>query len=166
MPPKDALYDLPAPVELMLDDEDSSSSQLPDTTTVTPLPVVGGGGEPAKDTATTRTVPPRLRHCRVSFATEEQNQVYDIDTNYTVEQKEQLWYTNAEFLAMVQDAGYKIATHLPSPPAAVPPRRIRSSQPVQTSWWIKSLWVGTVFMGLLATATALTSDSSSKRAGR
>lgn len=166
MPPHDALYDLPAPVELVLEDVERQR-QVPDETSPMPSAALGEVSSPAKDT----TTPTARRHCRISFS-EAHNQVHEIDACYTQDEKEQLWYTNQEFYDMVIQAGYKMppqATPSSSPPP-VKPRRTRSAQQyiqsssTSSSWFVKSLWIGTLVVGVLATTSAL--NGSSKREGR
>ena len=98
---------------------------------------------------------PRVRFC------DKPVQVHEID-RLTANQKQTLWYNHGDYRAMMQDAGVVPAASS-SAAAAASPRR-----PLPPKWIVRSLWIGSILMGALATSTTLvlgesSSSSASKR---
>lgn len=148
MPPHDALFEpLPTSVELVL--EENVSLQRDND-----LPLRSGEAS-EKPSA----------ELRVSFATE-RNQVVEIDSVVSQDIRERLWYRDSEYLLMMQDAGMtlpssqkrSVTVSRQGRPAAV------ASPPLPCSKWVvRSLWIGSFVMGVLATSTFAGSESRRSR---
>ena len=143
MPPHEVTFfhdddELPLPVAW-----DRKTASLVDTTAPTP----GETNVTGKANGITS-----VSHCkrRVRFA-ESSPQVRVIHLELTEQQKEELWYTAKEYHAFLQEAGL------------IPPTRRASPLP-KTTWIVRTLWIGSLVMGVLATTTF--SGSESKRETR
>lgn len=79
--------------------------------------------------------------------------VYEIE-RVTSHQKQTLWYTHDDYYAMMHEAG------------VVPVQRSPFSTSTgtrTTKWLVRSLWIGSIVMGVLATSTSLIMGGASKR---
>lgn len=159
MPPYSSLFDLPGPVELVLDDDVLASV----VSLGEPTSPINKGNNNQKTKGVAAAV-------RVHFALE-RNEIYELPSMDICEVENDLWYTEQDYRGFLKDAGFTVPTptRLSCCCGSSQSKRHRGSlpwSPTTQFWLVRSLWLGSVVMGILATSTTLSAGSSSSKQQR
>jgi hypothetical protein len=136
------LSEPPTSVELILEDDNVSEDDGGSTSSTTSTALYGGGGSASLSTSSSASSSSELH---VSFAL--LPQVVEIDSIRSQDERERLWYNDSDYIVMMQDAGVQRKGGIAGKQGQ---SRNRSASP-SIQWAIRSLWLGSLVMGFLAT---------------